>query len=229
MDTPNPKDLQRYLATYVTHERLEKIKALVPQRTRHVAVVLEDMYQSHNAAATMRTCDALGVQDVHCIMQNNNFEIKKNIALGALKWLSVSYYRKETDPNPTATCLRTLKEQGYKIVATSPHAVTSLSELPVTDKIALLFGTEDQGLSEEALSYADHLIQIPMHGFVESFNVSVSVGVCLYDVMTRLRNSKVAWQLSPSEQEELITDWLRASIDQAAIVERQFYKNLTGK
>ncbi len=219
------KELLAYLYGFLTKERQEKIKKNLFYRTRYITVILEDMYQSHNAAAVMRSCDALGVQNVHCIELKNKLEIKKNIAMGASKWLTVTNYTSEDSiKNPIVECIKTLKHEGYTIVATSPHGKKQLHELNLDSKIALMFGTEDEGLSQEALGQADELITIPMYGFVESFNVSVSVALCLYDLTSRLRSSEIDWKLSEKETEELELIWLKLAIDRGDILEREFYK-----
>lgn len=226
MDTKIKKELLNYFAQFVTKNRQEKIKKMLPLRTRRVAVALEDLYQSSNTSAILRTCDALGVQDVHCIEGRNPFDVNNGISLGAAKWLTVDRYRTEENQtnNATAECVSSLKKQGYKVIATSPHAVKPLSELSIEDKTVFLFGTEDQGLTEEAVDLADDSIEIPMYGFVESFNVSVSVALCLYDFTTRLRNSSLQWHLSEDEQLDLEIDWMRNSVENADALERRFFK-----
>jgi len=222
------KELHRYFSQFLTKKRQEKIKKNLPKRTRHVAVALEDLYQSGNTSAILRTADALGVQDVHCIEGRNQFDVNNGISLGSAKWLTVDRYRTENNQtnNATQECIESLKNQGYKVVATSPHAVKPLSSLPIEDKTVFLFGTEDQGLTEQAIDLADDSVEIPMYGFVESFNVSVSVALCLYDFTTRLRSSSVAWQLTEEEQLELEIDWMRNSVENADAIERRFFEEM---
>jgi tRNA (guanosine-2'-O-)-methyltransferase len=226
MDIKIKKELLTFFEQFVTKQRQEKIKKLLPLRTRHVGVALEDIYKSANTSAILRTCDALGVQDVHCIEGRNQMDVNNGIALGASKWLTVDRYRTEEGETNDSTkeCIGELKKDGYKIVATSPHAIKSLSELPVEDKTMFLFGTEDQGLTEEAIDLADDVVEIPQYGFVESFNVSVSVGLCLYDFTTRLRNSNVVWQLKDEELLDLEIDWMRNSVENADALERRFFE-----
>ena len=225
MDIQTKKELLIYFEQFITKKRKERILATLSLRTRHVVVVLEDLYQLANSSAIMRTCDALGVQDVHCIEGRNQFDINAGIALGASKWLTIDRYCLEQDQanNPTAECLKELKKEGYKLVATSPHATKSLSELAVEDKTAFLFGTEDQGLTETALNVADEVVIIPMYGFVESFNVSVSAALCLYDFTKRLSESTVQWQLNNEERFDLQLDWARACLEKSEQLERRFF------
>lgn len=221
------KELLHYFAQFVTKNRQEKIKRILPLRTRRVGIVLEDIYQSSNTSAILRTADGLGVQDVHCIEGRNPFDVNAGISLGAAKWLTVDRYRTEENQtnNPTKECIEFLKKEGYKIIATSPHATKSISDLPVEDKTMFLFGVEDEGLTEQAIHLADEVVEIPMYGFVESFNVSVSAALCLYDFTIRLRNSDIQWQLTEEEMLDLEIDWMRNSVENADALERRFFED----
>jgi tRNA (guanosine-2'-O-)-methyltransferase len=210
------KKLITYFTQFVTPARLKKIDHLVKERTRHLSIVLEDVFQSHNTGAILRSCEAFGIQDVHCITDRNQLNINKSIASGAAKWLDVNQYQTMGD------CVTELKKNGYQLIATSPHAVTPLSEVDITKKTVLLFGTEEEGLSEELSHLSDQQIYIPMYGFTESFNVSVSVALCLYELTKKMRASNVAWQISKEEQEELIFDWLKESVDRPDLLEKRF-------
>ncbi len=227
MNNNTKKELLHYFAKFVTKNRQEKIKKILPLRTRRVAVALEDIYQSSNTSAILRTCDGLGVQDVHCIEGRNPFDVNAGISLGAAKWLTVDRYRTEENQtnNATQECIESLKKEGYKIVATSPHATKAISDLPVEDKTMFLFGVEDEGLTEQAIDLADEVVEIPMYGFVESFNVSVSVALCLYDFTRRLRSSGISWELSEEEQLDLEIDWMRNSVENADALERRFFED----
>jgi len=215
----NTQKLIKYFEQLVTSQRLKKIEHLVKERTRHVSIVLEDVFQSHNTGAILRSCEAFGVQDVHCITDRNQLNVNKSIASGAAKWLNVMQYQTMND------CVTELKKNDYQLIATSPHAVTPLSEVDITKKTVLLFGTEKEGLSEELCALADQQVSIPMYGFIESFNVSVSVALCLYELIKKLRASTLDWQLTEQEQEDLILDWLRESVDHSDLLEARFIKN----
>jgi len=223
---PTTSELIAFFSQYVTQNRAVRIQEAAQRRTRYITIALEDVYQSLNAGAIVRSCESMGIQDMHCIMYGNQFVVKKDIDQGASKWLTLHEYRNISPEvqTPTATCINTLKKNGYKIVGTSPHAVMTLSEVPIDQKLALLFGTELMGLTNESMEHADYLVKIPMYGFSESFNVSVSVALCLYDFTTRLRASTIEWQLSKQEQEELVLSWLRQSIDRIELLEEEFYK-----
>ena len=220
--------LIEFFSQYVTEQRLEKINQLVRQRTRHITVALEDVYQSLNAGAIVRTCESLGIQDMHCIIDRNQFVVSKGIDQGASKWLTLHDYKRTeaSSGSVAAECMSALRKNGYKIVATSPHAQMTISDVPLDTKLALLFGTELNGLTDDLIDSADYLVKIPMYGFSESFNVSVSVALCLYDFTKRLRASDIDWQLSEDERELITLDWLRKSIDSSALLEKEFYKRL---
>lgn len=193
-----------YLNSLVTENKRIKIEEVLSYRTRYITVALENILQPHNASAVIRTCDIFGVQDIHVIEEFEPFTPQNAIAKGATKWVDLYRY-------PTTTrCITTLKAQGYRIVATTPHERGyTLSTLPLDQKIALLFGTEGTGLSDEALAAADDFVTIPMFGFTESFNISVSVSLCLYHIFSVLHQSKIAWQLSNEERQDLQLQWLK--------------------
>ena len=204
------------LLAYVTENKREKMQAVIANRTRYITVVLEDLYQEHNASAALRTCDIFGVQDVHVVQGKYSFKAVPTIAMGSSKWVDVHAYGSITES------ITALKKDGYRIVATTPHTdCYELPNLPLDQKIALVFGSEQTGLSEEALAQADTFVKIPMYGFVESFNVSVSVALCLYDVIHRLRASEADWKLSEDETQDLMLQWIRQVSKTAALLEKE--------
>lgn len=222
MNTKKKLAYLHFLKKFVTHARQEKILHLLPQRTRYVAAVLEDVSQSHNAAAILRSCDALGIQNVYAIEHNHQLELKPKISQGAAKWLTLSRFCSQKTNEPLAEAVKALKAQHYTIIGTSPHATKTLREISLDTKVALMFGTEDEGLSEEAIRACDDLIAIPQYGFVESLNVSVCAALCLYDLTTRLRASSIPWHLSQDEQEVLEIDWLENSVENPGALKQRF-------
>ena len=202
------KSLFEEFAQYVTPERREKIERNAQNRTRYVTVVLEDIYQGHNMSAVLRTCDCFGVQDVHIIEERHQYAVHEEIAKGASQWLSLYHYNQK-DVNNTESCFSTLRDKGYLIVATTPHEHDMLIDaLPLDQKVALVFGTEQQGLSTFALTHADAYVKVPMYGFTESFNISVCAGIALYELSRRLRASNLPWHLTPEEIIDLELEWL---------------------
>lgn len=196
-------------AHYITAERREKIERYSPERTRYVASVLENMYQGHNISAVLRTSDCFGMQDVHIIEDKHRYNVNEDVAKGAAQWLSLHHYYSQNGENSTETCYKKLRADGYLIAATTPHRNDMLiDEMPLTQKVALVFGTEQHGLSDYALENADYYVKIPMYGFTESFNISVCAGISFYEVTRRLRQSAINWRLSEEELIDLQLEWL---------------------
>jgi tRNA (guanosine-2'-O-)-methyltransferase len=218
------KDLVEHLSQFVTEKRLELFHRVLGDRTRYIAVLLEDIYQSHNASAVMRTCDCTGIQDIHVVEERNEYEVNPDVALGSNQWLSIYYYNKGKENIVEA--VGALKKNGYRIVATTPHqeGITPETFDLEKGKAALLFGTELNGLSDKALELADEQIQIPMVGFTESYNISVSAAITLYQLRGRLTATDLDWRIGEEEKIILLRDWLRTSIKMSEQIEKQFEK-----
>jgi len=217
-------DLIEHLSACVTQNRFSLFQQVLSERTRYITVVLEDIYQSQNASAVLRTCDCTGIQDVHIVEQQNEYEINRDVALGANQWLSLHYYN--TGEDNIYKGIESLKKQGYRIVATSPHAEgTSPEAFDLSKgKAALMFGTELNGLTDRAMELADEYIQIPMVGFTESFNISVSAALVLYGLRKRLESSDLDWRLDEEERAELLLNWLRTTVKMSEQIEKQYAK-----
>jgi tRNA (guanosine-2'-O-)-methyltransferase len=232
------EELIRHMSGFVTESRLDLFHRILSERTRYITVVLEDLYQSHNASAVMRTCDCTGIQDVHIVEEFNEYEVNVDIALGSNKWLTIHHYNGGADvnqglhnrkPDPRggphiSGAVEALKKKGYRIVATSPHREGTTPETFDLEKgkAALLFGTELNGLTHQALELADEFIQIPMVGFTESYNISVSAAVILTRFRQRLEESSVEWRLSDEEKGPILLNWLRNTIRMAEQIENKF-------
>ena len=199
------------LQQYITPERQNRFQQILSERTRHLTIVLEDLYQAHNISACLRSCECFGVQDVHVIENEYRFEVIKDIALGSAQWLTIHRWH-EAEHN-TLACLQQLREQGYRLLGTSPRESSrSLEELELTDKTALVFGTEIAGMSSIAEENVDGFVHIPMVGFTESMNVSVAVATCVHHLTWRLRQEQSGWGLNEEEQQELLIEWMRKVI-----------------
>lgn len=204
--------LAEYLKEFISESRWERLNEVLEYRTKHITVVLEDIYQPHNASAVLRSCDGFGVQDVHIIENRNQFDASSEVTIGADQWLTLHRYNSVNSDN-VSDCFKSLRNKGYKVIATTPHEKDSnLNELDITEPVALVFGTELHGVTDTVREQADGFVKIPMFGFSESFNISVSAAICLYDLTTRLRNIQTDWELSESEKEELLIEWTRKSI-----------------
>jgi len=213
------KDLLTYLEGYLTDNRKALFKDVLSKRTRHFAVVLEDICQQHNSSAVLRSCDIFGVQDVYTIENNFTSKVSRHVAKGSQKWLTINRYKNDT--NNTVDCLQDLKQKGYQIVGTSPHYDSCLlPDFDISKKTAFVFGEEKDGISDYVKENADGFLKVPMVGFTESLNISVAVAIILQDVTTRLRSSNVNWKLSEGEIEALYFDWAKQTIKKAdAIIE----------
>ncbi|MBP7451075.1 MAG: RNA methyltransferase [Flavobacteriales bacterium] len=209
------------LSAFVSDNKRALFDRLAPQRTRHITVVLEDIYQAHNASAVVRTADLLGIQDMHIIENRNKYTVNPDVTLGSSKWVDMHRYREAA--GNTMRCVHKLKEQGYRIVVTSPHAPEVTPATIALDRpMAFCFGTELTGASEELMANADMQLRIPMYGFTESYNISVSAAIVLYTVMERLRNSTVPWQLPHEQLLDLKLAWARKVVHSAAHLEAHF-------
>lgn len=205
------KAFLEHLLEFVSEHKKDLFEQVLSKRTRHLTIVLEDVYQSQNASAVLRSCDCFGVQDVHIIENKNIYNVNKDVALGSSKWLTLHKYNKLE--NNTRICISELKKRGYKVVATTPHTKeVMLDDLPVDQPIALMFGTEKEGLSEIAMEEADAYMKIPMYGFTESFNISVSAALCLHTLSGKIKSSEIDWQLSEEEKEIIRLGWCKAAV-----------------
>lgn len=213
-----------FIRPMVNENRLELIESVLSRRTRFITPVLEDIYQPHNASAVLRTCDCLGIQDVHIIENRNTYELNPEVELGAAQWLTLHKYN--NSGNNTADAIQRLRENGYRIIATSPHTNdTSIEDFNVEKgKAAFLFGTEMQGLSDQAMDLADEFVKIPMLGFTESFNISVSAALILNRVNHKLRGSSLDYHINTSEKEVIRYQWIKNSVKNIHAIEKGFKK-----
>lgn len=210
-------DLWARVQGFLTDERRARLEAALVQRTRLVSVALEDVYQGHNASAILRSCEGFGVQDVHVVEARNSFRANDEIALGAAQWLSV---RRHTS---SLALVAALRAEGRRLVATvADDAAPRIEDLPLDAPLALCFGTELEGLSPELRAAADLHARIPMFGLTRSFNVSVSVAVCLYELLRRVRAlPEDHWRLDPEDRSHLLLRWVLRSNEAAQRVAAQ--------
>ncbi|PWH86899.1 TrmH family RNA methyltransferase [Brumimicrobium oceani] len=218
--------LLKALYSIITPAKIEKFERIAAERTKHVTVAVENLYQEHNASAVMRSCDCFGIQDLHIIESDNVFNVNKDIALGAGQWVNDYHYTDKL--YPTTNCIQSLKDRGYKIAATTPHTdAYTINTVPIDEPIAFLFGTEQTGLSEKALDLADYYVKIPMVGFTESFNISVSAALTINTIRTRLEaQSDLNWKLSHEEQTKLKIEWCKKIIKNSDNVVKDFMRRI---
>ncbi|GAB4298736.1 MAG: RNA methyltransferase [Marinilabiliales bacterium] len=217
--------LIEYLKEFVTPEKYQLFLKIVESRTRYLTVVLEDIYQPQNASAVLRTCDCYGVQNIHIIENRNKYRLNPDVTLGSDKWLSLHRYN--TSENNTLSAIDKLKKEGYRIVATAINKenYTLLPEFNISKgKFALLFGSELLGLSDAAFNNADEFLKIPMYGFTESFNISVSAAIILSNLVEKLRESDVNWRLSQQEKTEIVLQWLKITIKKSDLLIEKYFE-----
>lgn len=206
-----------YLEEFITENRKNKFLKVLEKRTNHFTVAVEDVFQLHNTSAVMRSCEVFGIQNLHVIEEKFGKSIDKEIAMGAQKWVDVNRY----DSN--ISCVKTLKEKGYQIIATTPHENDCLlDDFDITKPSAIFFGTERDGLSEEVMNEADGFMKIPMAGFTESLNISVSAAIIIQNIMSRLHKSDLDWHLSEEEMITLRLAWTKNSIKDIKRIEKRY-------
>ncbi|AHH08014.1 RNA methyltransferase [Borrelia anserina] len=195
------------LSKFITQRRQKRIDEVLDNRTNYLTLVLEDIFQSQNASATMRTIEILGLSNIHIIEANNKYVLDPGVVLGASKWINIIKYK----------CVKTafdcLKSNGYKLVATSfDNKAISLEDFPIDTKMAIFFGTELTGLSNTVLENADLHLKIPMYGFTKSYNLSVAVAIVFYFLISRLRKSSIKYLLNEDEKLILKLDYYRKMV-----------------
>jgi len=210
--------LLSYLEEFISQERKERFQEILEKRTKYITVAIEDVFQMHNTSAVIRSCEIFGIQEAHVIEDRNAQSLDKNIAMGAEKWVDVHRY------DTTKSCMEKLKKNGYKIIATTPHTNDCLlDDYIIEDKIALFFGTERDGLSKEVLHQADGFLKIPMSGFTESLNISVSAAIILQSLTVQLKNTNLDWGLTEDEKLEKQLDWTKKTIKSIDDVLGRYY------
>ncbi|HEX7016978.1 MAG TPA: RNA methyltransferase [Cyclobacteriaceae bacterium] len=214
-----------HLSGYVTDHKKEFISRVLSLRTRWITVVLEDVYQSQNLSAVMRTCECMGIQDVHVIEKTIGYGYNKKVLKGAHKWLTIKRYR--TGEDRTRACITSLREKGYRILAISPEpSGVPIDAVAPDAPLALVFGNELHGLSENARALGDEQVTIPMYGFTESMNISVSAALCVFVLSGKLRTSGLPYGLTEAEQDELRLKWYRQIVRRSEIIEREYLRTI---
>lgn len=211
-------DYLAFLENILTENRKERFQKVLENRTKHFTIAVEDIFQLHNTSAVMRSCEVFGIQELNVIEQRYGKSIDKEIAMGAQKWVDINSFETVTE------CVNFLKAKGYQIIATTPHENDCLlDDFDISKPSALFFGTERDGLSDDVLKVADGFLKIPMVGFTESLNISVSAAIIIQNLMQRLRNSNIKWQLTEEEILEKRMSWAKNSIKDIKRIEQRYY------
>ena len=218
-DEQHDLDLKEFLYTFVSEHKRELFEDVLKNRTRHFTVVLENIFQPHNANAVLRTCEILGIQDIHIIEDRNPFHLSDAVTQGSAKWLDLHQYEQK---DAVHSCTQQLKDEGYVLACATPHADMFIEELDISKPMAICFGTELGGATEELMDQCDVRFKIPMFGFTESYNISVSAALVLYELTSRVKNSKVDWKLSDMEKEAIRLVWAKRIVHEPDKLERYF-------
>lgn len=216
------KNLIDFLKQFALEGRTELFEKVLENRTRYITVVLEDIYQPQNASAVIRSSECFGIQDVHVIENKNEYNVNPDVVLGSSKWINLVKYNKSE--NNTLEAIKSLKDKGYRIVATTPHKNdVLLNDFNLKNgKVALFFGTELNGLSDLMIENADEFLKIPMYGFTESFNISVSAAIILQNLTQQMRMSEIDWHLTNAEKDEIMLDWLKKTVKKSSLLIDKF-------
>lgn len=225
--TPSDLRVLNHLSQFVSDHKKAFIEKVLDQRTRYVTVVLENIYQSQNASAAVRTCECLGLQDVHIVEDTARYQLNIRVLKGSYKWMNLKRYHRP-GVNNAEECFSQLRQQGYRILVADPSEDgIPIDELdPASGKMALVFGNELHGASAYSLKHSDQRIRIPMFGFTESLNVSVSVAICLNTLLGKLRRSTAPMALSGPEKDALRLAWFRKIVRRSEVVEREFLRTI---
>lgn len=220
-DPAYKKALTEYLEGFVSERRRGRLHDVLKERTNHMTLVLEDVYQTHNFSAVLRSADIFGIQTTNFIENRNKYKISEDVSMGSTQWLTLNRY--QNHENNTKACLTDLKSKGYRIVATSLHKNSvTLEDLDVSKPFALVFGTELTGITPDVVEMADDFVKLPMYGFTESFNISVCAALCMHSLSTRIRKEVPDYGLSDAEKEDIYIEWLKASIRKNDLIIKEF-------
>lgn len=220
----NILETTEYLLGLLSKPRRDKLEFVLANRTRHITVVLEDIYQEHNASATLRSAELNGIQDIHVIENKWGFQSKQSVDMGSAKWLTLNHYNLLEFNTPS--CFENLKNHGYQIIGTSPNTeINSLDKIDISRKTAIVFGTEKKGLSEYAIQNSDMVVKIPMYGFTDSYNISVTVALMVFNLTQELRNSNIDWALTSDEKQLLKFEWAKKSVRFGDELAKRFIEN----
>ena len=208
-----------YLKQFLTEERLSKIEFYAQESSDFVLPVMEDIFQFRNAAAIVRSVEACGFHKIVAMESENEFNPNLRVTKGAETWVEV-----EKMPHQLES-LKKIKERGYKILAVSPEKnATMLPDYDLKQPVALVFGTEKEGVTEEILDFADETLAIPMYGITKSFNVSVAAAICFYDLKQKLVKSDFDYKLSNEKLWDLKVRWAKNSIKSGDEILQKFLK-----
>lgn len=209
-----------FLKQFLTEDRLQKIENQSFESSNFILPVMENVYQFRNAAAIIRSVEACGFHKVVALEQENVFNPNLEVTKGAENWVEVQKMPANLDS------VKKIKDRGYEIIAVSPEKnATMLPNFEIVKPVALFFGTEWKGVSEEIIDFSDQTLAIPMYGFTKSFNVSVAAAICMYELKQKLLYSEIPYKLSDEERLKLKIRWTVNSINRGDEIYENYKKN----
>lgn len=211
-----PEAVCAALTPLLTPDRIERIDAVLADRLGSVVPVVEDVYDPMNGAAVIRTGEALGLQELHVIEPGLRFQAARGITRGCHRWIDLHRWRASTD------AIDALRARGFLVLAAGPDATHRFDDVPVDAPVAVLFGNERSGLLPETMAACDEIVALPMHGFTQSFNLSVSAALAMSQLAARRRALLGATgDLAPDRVARLRARWFALKIRGAVqVVER---------
>jgi tRNA (guanosine-2'-O-)-methyltransferase len=209
-----PSAIVEKLKNHLTAERLARIEQVVGERTFSIATVAEGLYDIGNISAVMRSAESFGFMPFHIVERpGSRYKMSDRISKGSEKWLDT---RKYVGPE---ACFQNLREQGFKIYATDLHATHNIEDIDFTQKVAVVFGNEKEGISNFVRENSDGRFIIPMRGFAQSFNISVAAALCFYHIHgERRRHLGRSGDLSGAEKENLVAHYILRTLDSAEAI-----------
>jgi tRNA (guanosine-2'-O-)-methyltransferase len=221
MDDATRKSVVEHLTQFVSKKRLVRMNQVLSMRTNFITVVLEDIHKPHNASAVIRSCECFGIQKLHIIENTSQYEVNNSVTQGASDWVDIARYKNGEFNTPA--CYQALRDTGFCLVATTLRDYDcDISDLIPDRPLAVVFGDEESGLSDYAIDNADVRTIIPMYGFTQSFNLSVSAAIVLHNLIPKLHSMDVDWRLAEAELLDLRYRWLKSAVSQSEVIERRF-------
>lgn len=209
----------RYISQFLTKSRFEKIEHVAQTSSDFILPVMEDVYQFRNAAAIVRSAEGCGFHKIVAMEKINVFNPNLDLTKGADTWVEIEKVPAKLES------IKKIKQSGYKIVAVSPEKnATPLPDFQIKEPIALTFGTEWEGVTDEILDFADETLAIPMYGFTQSFNVSVAAAICFYELKQKLVKSGIQHYLQDEKLLRLKIRWALSSVKSGAQILDKFLR-----
>lgn len=204
------------LEPYLTAERIARVDSVLRHRIVSVTAAFEDVFDPHNLAACVRTCEGYGLHDLHAIYNTHEFRTSSTVAKSADSWLELQSH------DSTEAGVRALKDQGFSIWVSDLQATETLTELPLDPKIALVVGNAKKGISDQMRAMADRRYILPMYGMVQSFNLSVALAISLEQLLPRRRAELAGWGDMPVERMwALRQKWLEVGVRHVDVLRRE--------